>query len=432
MKLYMDPSLLPPSRNREANSTHRLSRLDIQRASQDIKRFVEDRLERDFHLVKVGTVRTVYNYVSSSSGFLSQPTRLFLIDCTACHSLAFLTGTGVNDDLDGTKSKSAVTFRVPNQFIPRGIEVQDDDNGKNPATPYQLDCEVVQSLAKWKRFMLGHLDCPVNTGIYCDSTSIRKGYKGDVTHSAIADQWDFEVRIQEHERTPQELYQRVRTLWRIIKDAEEFILNKYPDILLANHATASFRLPRDIPILTSEELHHKYPNLDVHDRETAAVKEYGAIFIHGMGWPMADGSLPEEVRSPGYDDWNLNGDILVYHPLTEYRHELSSMGIRVDKESLLKQLEHRGMMHQSKLDFFQVVLNDRVPHSYGGGLGISRLLMLLLRTGHIGEVQVGLWHDEHFRQAASAGMDMIPDRILNLDTKDKPDMTTEAKEHADQ
>ena len=110
--------------------------------------------------------------------------------------LAFLTGTGVNDDLDGTKSKSAVTFRVPNQFIPRGIEVQDDDNGKNPATPYQLDCEVVQSLAKWKRFMLGHLDCPVNTGIYCDSTSIRKGYKGDVTHSAIADQWDFEFEFK--------------------------------------------------------------------------------------------------------------------------------------------------------------------------------------------------------------------------------------------
>ena len=193
-----------------------------------------------------------------------------------------------------------------------------------------------------------------------------------------------------------------------------------------------FDSPGTLPFSHPKNLHHKYPNLDVHDRETAAVKEYGAIFIHGMGWPMADGSPPEEVRSPGYDDWNLNGDILVYHPLTEYRHELSSMGIRVDKESLLKQLEHRGMMHQSKLDFFQAVLKDRVPHSYGGGLGISRLLMLLLRTGHIGEVQVGLWNDEHFRQAASAGMDIIPDRILNFDTKDKPDMTTETKEHADQ
>jgi len=128
---------------------------------------------------------------------------------------------------------------------------------------------------------------------------------------------------------------------------------------------------------------------------------------------MNDGSPPEEVRSPGYDDWNLNGDIIVRHPLTEYRHELSSMGIRVDKDSLLKQLEHRGVLNKERdLAFQRAVIEDKVPLSYGGGLGISRLCMLLLRTGHIGEVQVGVWHDEHYKQAMDAGIDMIPDRIV--------------------
>jgi aspartate--ammonia ligase len=138
------------------------------------------------------------------------------------------------------------------------------------------------------------------------------------------------------------------------------------------------------------------------------------LFILGLGWPLSDGSPAEEVRSPGYDDWNMNGDIMVYHPLTEYRHELSSMGIRVDKDALLKQLEHRGVSHEAELDFQKAVIEERLPFSYGGGIGISRLLMLLLRTGHIGEVQVGLWHDEHYKQAIDAGIDMIPDRILTF------------------
>lgn len=165
--------------------------------------------------------------------------------------------------------------------------------------------------------------------------------------------------------------------------------------------------------MTSQELHDQYPDLDVHGRENAIVRKHCAVFIIGMGWPMSDGSEPEEVRSPGYDDWNLNGDIMCMHPLTEYRHEISSMGIRVDKESLLAQLEHRGMMDEAELDFFKAVIEERVPFSYGGGIGISRLAMLLLRTGHIGEVQVGLWHDAHYKQAAAAGIDMIPDRLIS-------------------
>jgi len=318
----------------------------------------------------------------------------------------------VNDELDGTVSKSAVRFTVPNQDIPRGIKISEEK--MKQYCPYEMECEVVQSLAKWKRIMLDRLDIPVGEGIYCDSTSIRKGYKGDVTHSVIADQWDFEIHITEAQRTVQQLKDFVRKIYSIITDAQDMIIANYPEILAPGHPTSEWRLPKEIHFITSQELHDEFPELDVHGRENAAVDKYGAIFIIGMGWPMSDGSPAEEVRSPGYDDWNLNGDIIVRHPLTEYRHELSSMGIRVDKEALLKQLEHREVAHEASLDFQKAVVEGRLPFSYGGGIGISRLLMLLLRTCHIGEVQVGLWHDKHYDQAMQAGIDMIADRIVKV------------------
>eukprot|EP00567_Pseudictyota_dubia_P009354 CAMPEP_0197439804 /NCGR_PEP_ID=MMETSP1175-20131217/6458_1 /TAXON_ID=1003142 /ORGANISM="Triceratium dubium, Strain CCMP147" /LENGTH=393 /DNA_ID=CAMNT_0042969789 /DNA_START=435 /DNA_END=1616 /DNA_ORIENTATION=- len=382
-ELYMPDSVLPPRQNREANSTHRLSRLDIQRASTAVKRFVEKRLEEDFNVVKHTT------------------------------PLAFMTGTGVNDELDGTESKKSVKFIVPNRNVPRGIKV--DEAIMKEKSPYEMNCEVVQSLAKWKRIMLDRLDCQVGEGIYCDSTSIRKGYKGDVTHSAIADQWDFEVRINEEDRTVDTLKAYIQKMWNIITDAEEYILELFPDILLEGHPSSKKRLPKEITFITSEDLHKMFPDLSVHGRETAAVRKFGAIFIIGMGWPMSDGSPPEEVRAPGYDDWNLNGDIMVEHPLTEYRHELMSTGVRVNKDSLIAQLAHRGLTNEESLDFNKAVIEGKLPFCFGGGLGISRLLMLLLRTGHIGEVQVGLWHDEHFKQAMAAGIDMIPDRLLHFD-----------------
>jgi aspartate--ammonia ligase len=380
---YMAEEKLPPLQNREANSTHRFSRLGLQIAITDLKRFVEMRLEKDLNVIKHTS------------------------------PMAFLRGTGVNDELDGTESKSAVRFTVPNQDIPRGLVPAISI----PKSPYEMECEVVQSLAKWKRIMLGRLNCQVGQGIYCDSTSIRKGYKGDTTHSIIADQWDFEVRIEKEHRTIGHLKNFVKILWKIVVDAEDYIIHKYPQILLEGHPTSTWRLPKEITFLTSDELHLMFPNMDVHERETAAVRKFKAIFILGMGWPLKDGSPAEEVRSPGYDDWNMNGDILVCHPITEYRHELSSMGIRVDKESLLKQLEHRKFLEKERhLQYFEAVIDERLPFSYGGGIGVSRLLMLLLRTGHIGEVQVGLWHDEHYRQTAEAGIDMIPDRIIHYNT----------------
>ncbi len=386
---YMPKEKLPSQQNREANSTHRFTRLELQVAITDIKRFVESRLEKDLNIIKHTS------------------------------PLAFLRGTGVNDELDGTESKSAVRFTVPNEDIPRGIDTSASRHkGEERNSPYKMECEVVQSLAKWKRIMLDRLDCHEGQGIYCDSTSIRKGYKGDTTHSVLADQWDFEIRISKEQRTVEQLKQFVSTIWKIVKDAEEYVIDKYrSQVLLEGHPTSSWRLPKEITFLTSDELHMMFPGMDVHERETAAVKKFKAIFIIGMGWPLKDGSPPEEVRSPGYDDWNLNGDIMVYHPITEYRHELSSMGIRVDRDSLLKQLEHRKFLEKERhLEYFKAVLEDRLPFSYGGGLGISRLLMLLLRTGHIGEVQVGLWHDAHIQQASEAGIDLIPDRIIHHNT----------------
>jgi len=379
-KTYMPEAVLPPKENRVANSTQRLTPLEIQKASTEIKRFMEQRFEQDLKLTK------------------------------HCTPLAFMSGTGVNDDLDGSESKQPVKFIVPNRFVPRGLIVEPKKGEKNE---YEMPCEVVQSLANWKRLMLKRLDCEVGTGLYCDSTSIRKGYKGDVTHSVIADQWDFEIRIEESDRTVPTLRNFVKTIWKMITDAEDYILQKYPHILMDGHPTSNKRLPKEITFITSEELHEMYPNLTVHERETAIVRKHGAVFIQGMGWPMKDGSAPEEVRSPSYDDWNLNGDIMVLQPLTEYRHEISSMGIRVNKQSLLAQLAHRGMSHQANYEYQKNLIDGKLPFSYGGGLGISRLLMLILRTGHIGEVQVGLWHDAHFKQAREAGINMIPDRILD-------------------
>jgi len=384
---YMPMEVLPPKENWEANSTHRLSRKDVQKASTKIKRFVGRRLESDLN---------VFEHTAP---------------------IAFAHGTGVNDELDGSESKAPVSFLVPNQFIPRGIEPKPMEeltpDERQVLTQYQMKCEVIQSLAKWKRIMLARLGVDVGEGIYCASTSIRKGYKGDVTHSVIADQWDYEIRISEEERTVETLKKYVRIIWKIVTDAEDYILREYPDILLPGHPTSDIRLPKEITFLTSEELHAKYPKMDAHERETAAVREYGAIFIIGMGWPMKDGSAPEEVRAPAYDDWNMNGDIMVLHPLTGYRHEISSMGIRVDSESIIAQLKHRGMEDKIELPFNAAVINNELPFSYGGGIGISRLLMLLLRTCHIGEVQCGLWHDEHFRQVSGeVGIDLIPDRII--------------------
>ena len=360
--VYMDPSLLP------AKYEPQLEKKKALEAGAAIRRFVEDRLTADFNMVM------------------------------APAPLAFESTSKINDDLDGSEAMKAVGFHIANIPRDRGVVKE-----KEEAEEFGLDAEVVQSLANWKRCMLKFFDFPVGQGLFCASTSIRKGYKGDVTHSNIAEQWDWEVRITKDQRTVEFLKGTVEKIWAIIKDAEKMVTTKF-GILPS--------LPADIKFTDPEELHALWPDADIHTRETNAVNKWGAVFIIGMGWPLKDGSAPEEVRSPSYDDWNLNGDIIVRHPVTGYRHELSSMGIRVNAESMEKQLQHRQMTHLLTKPYHAAVMKNDLPFSMGGGIGISRLIMLLLQTGHIGEVSIGVWHEAHFHQAKASGIDMIPDRII--------------------
>eukprot|EP00634_Sargassococcus_sp_CCMP2135_P001670 CAMPEP_0198676932 /NCGR_PEP_ID=MMETSP1467-20131203/98115_1 /TAXON_ID=1462469 /ORGANISM="unid. sp., Strain CCMP2135" /LENGTH=369 /DNA_ID=CAMNT_0044413837 /DNA_START=59 /DNA_END=1168 /DNA_ORIENTATION=+ len=361
-ELYMERELLP------AKYEPKLEKKVALEAAARIRRFVEDRLSKDLNMVMSPA------------------------------PLAFESTSKINDDLDGSEAMKAVQFHIANIPRDRGVVKE-----KEEAEQFGLDAEVVQSLANWKRCMLKFFDFAPGSGLFCASTSIRKGYKGDTTHSNVAEQWDWEVRITEDQRNERFLKETVRKLWTIIKDAEKMITTTYG---------IPPSLPADLYFTTAEELHAAWPDADVHERETQACKKWGAIFIVGMGWPLKDGSPPEEVRSPSYDDWTLNGDIIVKHPVTGYRHELSSMGIRVDAATLKKQLEHRNMTYLESKPYHAAVLNDELPLSMGGGIGISRLVMLLLQTGHIGEVSVGVWHDAHFHQAKALGIDIIPDRLI--------------------
>jgi len=217
---------------------------------------------------------------------------------------------------------------------------------------------------------------------------------------------DWEVRLLEEQRTLDTLKQYVSTIYAIIKDAERMIRAEYPVLAQLDE------LPDTIHFVTAEELHSTWPDEDVHGRENKAVQQWGAIFIVGMGWPMRDGSAPEEVRAPDYDDWTLNGDIMVRGARTGYRHELSSMGVRVNAASLAAQLKARGMEDRTALPYHQGVLRNTLPLCIGGGIGISRLLMHLLGARHIGQVQVGVWADRHHQQCAAAGIALIPDRLM--------------------
>lgn len=313
--------------------------------------------------------------------------------------VAFVMGSGINDDLDGSEVKSSVKFHVSNLKTQRGVWI---DTSKLQET-HGFDAEIVQSLAKWKRQLLGDFyKAKPGEGIYVESASIRKGYFGDQTHSNLCEQWDWELLITEQERNLEFLKGIVRKIWSSIKYAENVVLEAYPKLNVGE------KLPDEITFVTSQQLHDMFPGAGVHGRENKGVDKYGAMFIIGMGHKMSDGSVPEEIRAPDYDDWSLNGDIMVKHPVTGYRHELSSMGIRVDAKSLRSQLKERNMEDRMTLPFHKAVLEGKLPQTIGGGIGITRLAMLLLRTGHIGECQAAIWHPKHVQESAKAGMHVIP------------------------
>ncbi|NBC06784.1 MAG: aspartate--ammonia ligase [Bacteroidetes bacterium] len=292
--------------------------------------------------------------------------------------------SGVNDYLDRDGSRTPVEFST-------GLGL-----------PQRITTQVVQAATKWKRMALAQFDCPPGYGINTDMRAIRKDYFLDHDHSAYVDQWDWEQRIRAEDRNLGYLKETVRRIWKVIYGAGEMAREHYPE--LADERFPD--LPEELEFFHAEEILEMYPDLPRKQRETRLLQDHPAVFIIGIGAVLKDG-YPHEMRAADYDDWitptlqkdgqqfhGLNGDILVWNPVTRRRHELSSMGIRVTKDSMQRQLELSGQTEFLELPYHQAILNGEIPLSIGGGIGQARTYMYLLRTAHLGEVTVSVWPDE--------------------------------------
>ena len=290
--------------------------------------------------------------------------------------------SGMNDYLDRDGSRTPVEF-------PCGLGLD------NP-----IQAQVVQAATKWKRMALKQFDCKIGEGICTDMKAVRKDYFLDHDHSAYVDQWDWELTITEKDRNLDFLKDIVKKIWKVIYGAGKMAQEMFPALKTDKYTD----IPEEIVFLHAEEILDFYPDLPRKERETRVIQEKApAIFIIGIGQPLKDG-YPHEMRAADYDDWvtetivkngeqyhGLNGDILVWNPVTKRRHELTSMGIRVTKETLKVQLKVAGQEDFLKLPYHQAILNDEIPLSIGGGIGQSRVFMYLLRTAHIGEISVTVW-----------------------------------------
>ena len=258
--------------------------------------------------------------------------------------------------------------------------------------------EIVQSLAKWKRFALKQYGFGPGEGLYTDMNAIRRDEETDNIHSIYVDQWDWEKVITREERNRETLEHTVTSVYKALKITEDYMAYEYDYI---GHV-----LPERITFLTSQELEDRFPSLSPKEREYEAAKEYGAVFIEQIGGNLKSGK-PHDGRAPDYDDWQLNGDIIVYYPVLDIALELSSMGIRVDEEALKRQLALAGCEERSGLAFQKALLSGELPCTIGGGIGQSRICMFYLRKAHIGEIQASLWPDDVRRQAAGAGIFLL-------------------------
>jgi aspartate--ammonia ligase len=290
--------------------------------------------------------------------------------------------SGVNDMLDRDGSRTPIQFHISN------------DRDKHP-----IDAQVVQAATKWKRMALKQFECRAAEGICTDMRAVRKDYFLDHDHSAYVDQWDWERVITSEQRNLEFLKVVVRKIWKVLVGAEKFAQEMFPELRQPRYPN----LPDELTFLHAEELLAMYPDLPRKRRETVILQKYPALFIIGIGWPLKDG-FPHENRAADYDDWvtdtsqqtlrdthGLNGDILVWNSVTQRRHELSSMGIRVNAETLRRQLEMANLLDNLKFPYHQGIINNELPLSIGGGIGQSRTLMLLLRKAHLGEVSVTVW-----------------------------------------
>jgi len=324
---------------------------DTQKAITAAKRYIEDNLCKELNLIRVEVP--------------------LIVDAES----------GINDYLDRDGSRGPVSFHISN------------DHGKHP-----IDAQVVQAATKWKRMALKEFGMGVGEGLVTDMRAVRKDYFLDHDHSAYVDQWDWEKAISADQRSLEFLTQTVEGIWKVIKGAEGHVQELFPAL-----KTRYPNLPDKLTFLHAEEILDRYPDLPRKARETAILQECPAVFIYGIGWTLKDG-YPHEMRAADYDDWvtetrardgrpmhGLNGDILVWNPVTRRRHELSSMGIRVNAETLRRQLEITGQLDFLKYPYHQQIAKGELPLSIGGGIGQSRTVMSLLKKAHLGEVSVTVW-----------------------------------------
>ena len=292
--------------------------------------------------------------------------------------------SGVNDYLDRDGSRTPIEFNC----------------GLGLKTP--IRAQVVQAATKWKRMALKEFDCKVGEGLNTDMKAVRKDYFLDHDHSSYVDQWDWEKVITAKDRNLDYLKDTVRKIWKVIRGAGRMAQEMYPQLKSSKYPD----FPEELTFLHAEEILDMYPDLPRKQRETKVIQKYPAVFIIGIGWVLKDG-YPHEMRAADYDDWvtetvsadgkpmhGLNGDILVWNPVTKRRHELTSMGIHVTKDTLRQQLKITGQEDFLNLPYHKAIINDRIPLSIGGGIGQSRTYMYLLRTAHLGEVSVTVWPNE--------------------------------------
>jgi aspartate--ammonia ligase len=291
-------------------------------------------------------------------------------------------GSGINDLLDRDGSRTPVQFHISN------------DRDVHP-----IDAQVVQAATKWKRVALRRFGMQPGEGLCTDMRAVRKDYFLDHDHSAYVDQWDWELAITDQDRNLDFLKRIVNGIWKVLVGAERHVQELFPQLKDERYPN----LPEKLTFLHAEEILEMYPDLPRKQRETAILQRYPAIFIIGIGWTLVDG-YPHEMRAADYDDWTtetqsaggrtmhgLNGDILVWNPVTRRRHELSSMGIRVNAETLRLQLAATGQLASLAYPYHRAIMNGELPLSIGGGIGQSRTIMLLLRKAHLGEVSVTVW-----------------------------------------
>ncbi len=284
-------------------------------------------------------------------------------------------------------------------FVEPNSGLNDDLNGVERAVRFDLlsgtELEIVHSLAKWKRFALKQYGFEVGEGLYTDMNAIRRDEETDNIHSMFVDQWDWEKIITKEMRTEETLKETVNCIYQTLRHTENYIVNEYSFI--------GKLLPEQIAFITSQELEDRWPDKTSKEREYAAAKEYGSIFLMKIGADLKSGK-PHDGRAPDYDDWSLNGDIIVYYPILDIALELSSMGIRVDEDALRRQLAVRGCTERERMPFHKALLDGELPYTIGGGIGQSRMCMFFLRKAHIGEVQSSHWPDEDIKICEEKGV----------------------------